>query len=84
MIYPDYSAIYRSGTPALALAASAEKALRLALEHQKQRTAHVKALNRYLRDELSKYPAVRFNGPENAVPHILNLIHVATRSWYHE
>ena len=64
---------YRSGTPALGLAVSAEKALRLALENQEQRVAHVRALNRLLRTELGKYPAVRINSLENAVPHILNL-----------
>ena len=65
--------IYRSGTPALALAVSIEKSLRLTLENQKRRIAYVESLNRYLRDELAKYPAVRINSPENAVPHILNL-----------
>ena len=65
--------IYRSGTPALALAVSSEEALRLALENQEKRIAYAEALNRYLRDELAKYPAVRINSPENAVPHILNL-----------
>ena len=64
---------YRSGTPALGLAVSIEKALRLAMEHQEQRIAHVKAMNGLLRSELAKYPAVRFNSPETAVPHILNL-----------
>lgn len=65
--------IYRSGTPALALAVSIEKSLRLTLENQKRRIAYVESLNRSLRDELTKYPAVRINSPENAVPHILNL-----------
>lgn len=65
--------IYRSGTPALALAVSVEKALRLTLENQEKRIAYVRALNCYLREELAKYPAVRINSPENAVPHILNL-----------
>lgn len=64
---------YRSGTPALGLAVSTETALRLALENQEQRIAHVWKLNRFLRAGLSKYPAVRINSPENAVPHILNL-----------
>ena len=64
---------YRSGTPALGLAASVETALRLALEQQEQRIARVRALNGILRAELAQYPAVRFNSPENAVPHILNL-----------
>jgi cysteine desulfurase len=65
--------LYRSGTPALALAVSIEQALRLALEHQEERLRYVRALNGYLRKELARYPAVRFNSPENAVPHILNL-----------
>lgn len=64
---------YRSGTPALGMAMSIEKALRLALENQNERIAHVAALNRLLRAELAKYPKVRFNSLENAVPHILNL-----------
>ena len=64
---------YRSGTPALGMAMSIEKALRLALENQNERIAHVAALNRLLRAELAKYPKVRFNSPENAVPHILDL-----------
>lgn len=64
---------YRSGTPALGLAVSIEKALRLTLENQEQRAAHVRALNHILRAALAKYPAVRFNSPKHAVPHILNL-----------
>lgn len=64
---------YRSGTPALGLAVSMETALRLALKEQNERVAQIAALNRRLRTELGKYPAVRFNSPENAVPHILNL-----------
>lgn len=55
------------------MAMSIEKALRLAIENQNERIAHVAALNRLLRAELAKYPKVRFNSPENAVPHILNL-----------
>ena len=64
---------YRSGTPALGMAVSAETALRLALGQQAQRIAHVSELNRRLRTQLGQYPAVRFNSPPNAVPHILNL-----------
>lgn len=64
---------YRSGTPALGLAVSAETALRLALEKQPQRTARVKALNQQLRVGLSGYPAVCINSPDDAVPNILNL-----------
>lgn len=65
--------IYRSGTPALALAASIEKALELALASQNQRVRHVRELSLQLRDALARYPLVRINSPEGAVPHILNL-----------
>ena len=67
------STIYRSGTPALALAVSVEKALKLTLENQEQRIRCVSELNRELRAALSRYPQVRFNSPEDAAPHILNL-----------
>lgn len=67
------ASLYRSGTPALALATAAETALRLALTHQEERIAHVRRLNDRLRTGLTRYPAVRINSPETAVPHILNL-----------
>jgi cysteine desulfurase len=65
--------IYRSGTPALALAVSTEKALDLALTNQVQRAQYVEGLNRQLRKALTRYPQVRINSPEKSVPHILNL-----------
>lgn len=65
--------IYRSGTPALALAVSIEKALELALTGQAERVQWVQALSRQLRSALLQYPQVRINSPEGAVPHILNL-----------
>lgn len=65
--------IYRSGTPALALAASMEKALELALTNQTQWVKYVQMLNRKLRTALLQYPKVRLNSPNGAVPHILNL-----------
>ena len=65
--------IYRSGTPALGLAVSIEKALELALGNQAERIAYVRGVNRRLRTALAQYPAVRINSPETAVPHILNL-----------
>lgn len=69
----DSASQFRGGTPALALAVSAEQALRLALGEQTQRIGQVRALNRRLRQALAQYPAVRFNSPADAVPHILNL-----------
>lgn len=65
--------LYRSGTPALALAVSTETALSLALENQPARMQKVQALNARLRKALSAYPKVRINSPADAVPHILNL-----------
>ena len=64
---------YRSGTPALALAVSIEKALELALTNQAERVQYVRELNQGLRAALLQYPQVRLNSPEGAVPHILNL-----------
>lgn len=65
--------LYRSGTPALALAVSIEKALNLALTYQQERIRYVRSLNEDLRSALLRYPAVRINSPAGAVPHILNL-----------
>ncbi len=65
--------LYRSGTPALALASALECALDLALSQREARFAHVAALNARLRKALAAYPRVRINSPPGAVPHILNL-----------
>jgi cysteine desulfurase len=65
--------IYRSGTPTLALAASTEAALSSAIENLVERSAAVSERCAFLRKELSKFPNVRFNSPESALPHILNL-----------
>ena len=64
---------FRSGTPALALAAAGETALRLALENRAAHFEVVAALNRRLRAALLERPGVRLNSPEGAIPHILNL-----------
>lgn len=71
--------IYRSGTPALALAAAAEEALSEALAFRTERTAAVKKSNAFLKTFLSEYSRVRFNSPENAIPHILNLSVAGTK-----
>ena len=65
--------IYRSGTPALALAAGLEAALELALHQLDERTVQVQEKNRALREAIGAYPKVRINSPLEAVPHILNL-----------
>lgn len=65
--------IYRSGTPALALAASTELALERALDSMDTNRAQVQEKNRFLRERLSAYPKVRINSPDTALPHVLNL-----------
>lgn len=67
------ASLYRSGTPTLALAAALDRALELALAGLEQRREQAAGLNRLLRAELRKFPAVRLNSPPDAVPHILNL-----------
>lgn len=64
---------YRSGTPALALAAAAQTALKLAIEQQQARYEYVKNLNNILRKRLSEDRRVVINSPKEAVPHILNI-----------
>ena len=69
----ESTTIYRSGTPTVALASSMALALELAIGQLPQRTEKVAELNKSLREALAKYPKVRINSPENAVPHILNI-----------
>lgn len=67
------TSIYRSGTPALGLAASMAKALEISLLHQNERSLYVKQL----KDELTKYllqhKKVRINSTVHSVPHIINI-----------
>lgn len=64
---------YRSGTPALGMAAAAEKALALANESLEYRYSYVSKLNDKLKNELIKYGNVKINSNENSVPFILNI-----------
>lgn len=64
---------FRSGTPAVGLAASIYKALKLSEEALKERYLYVEQLNQYVRNELMKYPLVRINSTDKAIPHVLNL-----------
>ncbi len=65
--------IYRSGTPALSMAVSIEKALSIALSEMGERVPKVEEYNRELREFFGKYPLVSINSPKDAVPHILNI-----------
>ena len=69
----ESTTIYRSGTPTVALASSLASALELAVNELPERVAHVQKLNAELRAALSRFPDVRINSPEHAIPHILNL-----------
>lgn len=64
---------YRSGSPALGLAAASVKALELCLEDVEARLDYVRELNQKLRSELVKFPKVRINSSIHSVPHILNI-----------
>lgn len=65
--------IFRSGTPALGLAASIDMALRLAYEKLDDHYRYVEQMNQYLKSQLVKYPMVRINSTDQAIPFILNL-----------
>ena len=69
----ESTTIYRSGTPTVALACSLALALDKAVTALPQRAEYIRGLNARLRAELAKYPKVRINSPEHAVPQILNL-----------
>jgi len=66
--------IYRSGTPALSLAASCYYALKIAMEAQAERVKHVQSIKEYVLDAIKGKPFIAVNTPaENASPYILNL-----------
>ncbi|NLZ81688.1 MAG: cysteine desulfurase [Clostridiales bacterium] len=67
------TSIYRSGTPALALAATIEKAVELAFAHREARYSYVLELNTKLKKKLVEYSKVRINSTINSIPYILNL-----------
>lgn len=64
---------FRSGTPALALAVSTEKALSLAVCDMESRYEYVNQLNLKLKEHFKKYPNININSTKNSVPFILNL-----------
>lgn len=66
------SSLYRSGTPCVGHAAATVKALELALANLETRNEMVVRVRRAMEQELTKYPLVRINSPEQGVPHILN------------
>jgi len=71
---------FRSGTPALGLIASTEKALFLAYMDMKTRYDYVKSLNENLRESFKKYPRIKINSTINSVPFILNISIIKTNT----
>lgn len=67
------STIYRSGTPALALAASMETAVLKAVQLLEERTNIVKARYLTLKHSLMSYQGVRINSLEGSSPYFLNV-----------
>lgn len=65
--------IFRSGTPALALASSIDTALKIAYDALEDNYSYVEKLNQYVKDRLTAYPLVKINSTEKSVPHVLNL-----------
>lgn len=65
--------LYRSGTPAAALAVSTAEAVCAAIGGMEDNTAIVRGHNARLRDFFARYPKVQLNSPDDAIPHILNL-----------
>jgi len=71
---------FRSGTPALALAAATEKALSIAVSEMQERYEYVATLNQKLREHFKKYPKIKINSTENSIPFILNLSIMGVKS----
>ena len=65
--------IYRSGTPALGLAASIYMALKIAYKSLDKNYNYVEQINEYIKLQLLKYSLVRINSTEKSIPHILNI-----------
>ena len=77
--------IFRSGTPAHPLIVSLAKALRLACMDISTKYEYVESLNKYLKEELSKYDDVFINSNDKCIPHILNvsLINIKPETFLH-
>jgi len=71
--------IYRSGTPAPALAAGAYKALQIATEEMKERLAYVSNLREHVVEYMKRFPNVQINNAENGRvqdPPLRNMSHM--------
>lgn len=65
--------IYRSGTPALGLAASVLKALEIAVAGINENYKTVQERKDYMIEKLQRYPLVRINSTTKSIPYFINL-----------
>lgn len=63
---------FRAGTPCTELIHAMRATLEDACDEQNEKIKKVYDYNKYLRNELSKFPGVIINSPEDAIPYILN------------
>ncbi len=73
LIHGGAGALWRSGTPTVALNAALAEALCDALCGQAAEYQQLSALNSFLRANLSRYQRIVINSPASAIPHILNV-----------
>jgi len=64
--------VYRSGTPALPLIASLEKALSKATDNLLEKYEYVTNLSNIIKNKLQEYPNVKINSTTNSLPHTIN------------
>ncbi|MCL2372566.1 MAG: aminotransferase class V-fold PLP-dependent enzyme [Defluviitaleaceae bacterium] len=67
------SSIYRSGTPAVGLAAATHTALEIAYANMAEDYQKVAALKSHITAAMAKYPLARINSPPGGSPYILNI-----------
>ena len=65
--------VYRSGTPALPLIVSLNKALKLSILDMDKKNNHIKKLNDKIRARLKLYPLVHINSTSTSLDHTINL-----------
>lgn len=63
---------YRSGTPALELIVSLEKALKLAYENFDNKLKYINKLNKLIKEFLKSYPDIKLNNTTKSINQIIN------------
>lgn len=65
--------VYRSGTPALPLIVSTMKAIDLIIANISQNYEYVEKLQKYILNELKKYPDISINSTSNSICYTINI-----------